>query len=457
MNERKERLEKELRFLKESLDSEIITPEEHDQNKQIIEEKLKDIGNFEESNHDENKSDDVVSEPQEEQSESNDNGTYKTGDESIEETDEEQPSTTKIEDNESTDDEEIYEEQQETSKLAGRDSTDEVESFAKSSDDAGTESAEDGSETNAIGSDGESEADEDSEMDDEEKTPKDEYVFINKKIIFAIVAIILVLVVFFIIKLPKNSEEPIEIEAPKEVELAEAKIEPLCISDNDCEIENKIGICLEAGTQGANCLFKDPIRIDMTVLNDKNCKSCDSSRIELLVKKLFPGIVIEEVDYNTREGKKLIQELDLNVLPSYIFSEELDKAYNYANKTERIFDKIGDKYVMLPTATDANYYFVRADIPNKLDLFILSDELDRNENNVEELLDTFGGNINFEKHIVTDSEKIEAELGVTTFPVFLVNNRLKFGGVQPADFIKTKFCELNNLEGCSVTLSENIK
>ena len=51
----------------------------------------------------------------------------------------------------------------------------------------------------------------------------------------------------------------------------------------------------------------------------------------------------------------------------------------------------------------------------------------------------------------------EQELGITTYPTFLVNNQIKFSGVQAADTIKEKFCELNVLGECSIGLSQDIK
>ena len=60
---------------------------------------------------------------------------------------------------------------------------------------------------------------------------------------------------------------------------------------------------------------------------------------------------------------------------------------------------------------------------------------------------------------MSDDEQnlLRNQLAITAYPAFLVNNKLKFSGVQSAEAIKGKFCEMNDLEECDVILSEDIK
>ncbi|MDP6139539.1 MAG: hypothetical protein QGI89_05645, partial [Candidatus Woesearchaeota archaeon] len=85
------------------------------------------------------------------------------------------------------------------------------------------------------------------------------------------------------------------------------------------------------------------------------------------------------------------------------------------------------------------------EISNKLDLFVKANQVASltAEDNLEEFLDEFEDDVNFEKH--DENSEIVKELGINTFPAFLVNNKIKFSGVQAADVIKDNFCRMNEL------------
>ena len=81
------------------------------------------------------------------------------------------------------------------------------------------------------------------------------------------------------------------------------------------------------------------------------------------------------------------------------------------------------------------------------------------DNNLNEFLDLFKNQVQFTKHIITEEgkEELSEELGITSYPTFLINNQIKFGGIQSANSIKEKFCSLNNISGCEKELPKNIK
>ena len=69
-------------------------------------------------------------------------------------------------------------------------------------------------------------------------------------------------------------------------------------------------------------------------------------------------------------------------------------------------------------------------------------------------MEAFDGKVDFEKH---DADAgLAKQLGINTFPTFLVNNKVKFGGVQSADKIKENFCAMNMLEECSLELTKSL-
>jgi len=271
----------------------------------------------------------------------------------------------------------------------------------------------------------------------------------NKKTIYYIAFILLIVLVYFFMK-------PAAIPETLTNLTVEDEFKPLCIEDSDCEKSNKIGICENPNTKEASCLFKDPVETKLTILNDENCLSCDTSRMRSILKQLFLGAKIEKVDYNTAKGQRIATDFDIGVLPAYIFDSNLNNTSNFKD-TKRTFIEKNNAYIMVPSATGANYFFKRKEIKNTLQLYILPETEDENEENVADVLNLFGNDIDFEKIEVTDKKQLKEELAITTYPAFLVNNQLKFQGIQPPETIKQKFCELNDLDECEVELSLDIK
>ncbi len=367
MNEQKERLERELRFLKDSLAAGVVSKEEYEKGKARIERKLSEIDEE-----------------------------LPTEDIEIKEIKNERPHLT----------EKSTEEEKEKPKAVMHESKDIWE-----------------------------------EKEEEKPAKK------NKKTIYYIaVIVLLVLIYFFMNQTPADFTNL----------TVEDQFVPECIKDSDCEEIGKIGICENPDTKEANCTFKDPVETKLTILNDESCSSCDTSRMKSILNHLFKGTIIEEVDYNTVEGQKLVQDFDIDVLPAYIYDSNLGETYNFDN-AKRTFVEENDVYLMLPTASGSNYFFNRPEIKQSLKLFVLPNVSDANKNNVQDVLDLFEDTIKFEKIEVTDEEKLKEDLAITTYPTFLVNNQLKFQGVQSPEVIKQKFCELNDLTDCVVELSKDLK
>lgn len=101
--------------------------------------------------------------------------------------------------------------------------------------------------------------------------------------------------------------------------------------------------------------IKEPVKVELTVLNDKNCKECDTSRILTITKNLFSAVQVREVDSNSDEGKKLIEKYNILLLPAYLFSENVAEAENYDRNSE-VFEKVNDRYILKPDVTGATYY-----------------------------------------------------------------------------------------------------
>ena len=161
-----------------------------------------------------------------------------------------------------------------------------------------------------------------------------------------------------------------------------------------------------------------------------------------------------EIDYNSIEGKELAQEIDARILPVYILNESISNNPGF-EKYGQAFAKKGNHYVLSDDAAGSTFYFKRELMSNKLDLFVIEGDSSgaKAENNLKEFLNTFD-DVQFEKHF-SDSN-LAKELGIKTFPAFLVNNQVKFNGVQTSETVRNNFCSMNKVEGCDIELSKSL-
>lgn len=266
---------------------------------------------------------------------------------------------------------------------------------------------------------------------------------------YAVVFAVLILVVFFSYSFLKNKKEAGENKQVQTSFIA------ACYSNDDCRQEGKTGSCLSPGTKDAKCEFKDMPKINVVVLNSmKECFNCDARRVLSILEGWFGAIDAKEVDYSTEEGKKIAENYNAAVLPFYILDKEAAEMPSF-EKFKQAFTEKGDGYALNEDAAGSAFYFKREAIPNKLDFFAKKGDSSsiKAENSLKEFLNAFEG-IKFEKHLADD--RLAQELNIKTFPTFLVNNRVKFGGVHPAETIKENFCKANNLEYCEKSLSKSL-
>ena len=101
---------------------------------------------------------------------------------------------------------------------------------------------------------------------------------------------------------------------------------------------------------------EDPA-MEIVILNDKECDSCDPSQIlNILKTQLFPKATSRIVDISSEEGDAMVKDLMLKVVPSYLFpKEELTTSHNYAKLKDMLEDK-GEWLSIVPGATGAGRY-----------------------------------------------------------------------------------------------------
>ena len=267
----------------------------------------------------------------------------------------------------------------------------------------------------------------------------------NKLFMYAVVFVVLALVVFFVYSLMNSSAADKPPTRPT----------VLCGSDKDCIKDNLNSICVNPGTKNAKCQTPEIPKTKVIVLNGrKECFNCDTQRILSLLEGWFGAIDAKEIHYDTDDGKSLADKYVINVLPAYILEEKIMNSSSFA-QFKQIFVKKNDAYVLKEDAAGSTFYFRRENIPNRLDLFVKSNDAAsaKAEKNLQEFLNSFK-NVQFEKHVQGDN--LTLGLNIRNFPVFLINNQVKFSGVQTADVIKTNYCTLNEADECKTSLSKSL-
>ncbi|MBU0628122.1 MAG: hypothetical protein ABIE22_03330 [archaeon] len=292
------------------------------------------------------------------------------------------------------------------------------------------------------------------EKEVEEKEPEEETVAqeesqemqFSKKWIYGIAILIIVILLFFLIRGCTNSGIG---------NLSSNNM--ICSSDSDCSENNQIGTCASPGTKDSKCEFIEDQKVTLKIINDNACESCDSSRMEDVILAVFPNADITYLDYNLPETKQIITETGITALPAFIFDSNITNAANF-DGFKRALIKKDDAYLVSNTASGSVYFFKRNSIPGRLEFFLTHDMEEKLTQNLGEVSELFDGKIGIKKTIVNenDKEKLSEELGITTYPSFLINNQFKFGGLQPANSIKDLFCKFNKLDECKKELNKNI-
>ncbi|MDP7080386.1 MAG: DsbA family protein [Candidatus Undinarchaeales archaeon] len=101
---------------------------------------------------------------------------------------------------------------------------------------------------------------------------------------------------------------------------------------------------------------EDPA-MEIVVVNDKECDSCDPTQILTILKtQLFPKATSRIIDISSDEGAALVKDLKLKVVPSYLFPKDvLTASHNYIKLQDMLEDK-GEWLTIVPGATGAGRY-----------------------------------------------------------------------------------------------------
>jgi len=472
----KEKFEEEIKLLEESLELDVITKDEFENAKKRIEEKLKELNQKEESDskpeeevkeesivmykdikkeeeekHDEKKEEEK---PEIKEEELKKDVTEEIKGETVkEEVKQEVPEEETQEKLEVMEEEKIEEKVETKKEVEKEKAEEEVREQEKPTEAIKVEEEEKAKEEEKV-------TEEKPEVIREEEKAKEEVfeeeIKINKKT-FVYVAIILILVVgswYFFFSKPDVSDISVQ-DFSTNIPIEPVNLMIACSSDDECIKEGSIGICNNPGKENAECTYIEDVKAKLMVLNSNDCFNCQTARILSILKSFYPNFDTENIDIETEEGEEIANKFGIDALPAYIFNSSFKETHNY-DKFSSSFNQVDGSFVMKNTMANANYYLEREEIANKLDLFLISDQ-DASlqaEENLKEFLEVFDDEVNLTKH--NENSEIVKELGINTFPTFLINNKVKFGGVQAADTIRENFCQINSVTECALGLSKSL-
>ncbi len=96
--------------------------------------------------------------------------------------------------------------------------------------------------------------------------------------------------------------------------------------------------------------FEDPAVEVMALTTSEedfeDCPSCDPKEVLDWMKRFIPTLVSKKVDIDSAEGKALIEKHKIKTIPSFIFSNEIEKASFFEGEAKILFEKKEDDYML---------------------------------------------------------------------------------------------------------------
>ena len=88
----------------------------------------------------------------------------------------------------------------------------------------------------------------------------------------------------------------------------------------------------------------DP-EVEMIVVTDKTCSACNIEPITAINEQGFKTVKEKVVDVSSDEGKKLVKEYEINVVPFFIYNEKITKTVNFKELEPGLVEKNNKYYI----------------------------------------------------------------------------------------------------------------
>ncbi len=98
--------------------------------------------------------------------------------------------------------------------------------------------------------------------------------------------------------------------------------------------------------------------IELIVLNDETCVSCDPSQIIFALQQMFEGVTPKYVDVSDKDAKSLIEDFDIELVPAFIVDDSIieTKGWTDNSQVQTVFEAFDDGFKIRPQATGASYF-----------------------------------------------------------------------------------------------------
>ncbi len=144
---------------------------------------------------------------------------------------------------------------------------------------------------------------------------------------------------------------------------------PLCFSDKNCQKEGSIAQCLNPGKPNALCEYKEAPKLALTVINKPGCRTCDTAGVINSLKREFPGLKVETLNFPGDKAEKLIAQLQLKYLPAYLLDRKVELEPSFG-KMKQSLELKGGYYLPAAQVTGIGYFLNRQKLVDRLDLFL---------------------------------------------------------------------------------------
>jgi len=166
---------------------------------------------------------------------------------------------------------------------------------------------------------------------------------------------------------------------------------PKCFSNRDCITKpGSVGQCKNAGELSAQCIITETPKVSLTVIRPKICVTCNVEGQLGLLRSFFGNLDVKNLDSESSQGKQLIKDLGITLLPAFALNKEIEKENSFNGIKDKVVQK-GNFYLVKPEAIGVSYFLSRKRISGAFDLFISL--FDKNAAELLEIVKAYKPNI----------------------------------------------------------------
>jgi thiol-disulfide isomerase/thioredoxin len=91
--------------------------------------------------------------------------------------------------------------------------------------------------------------------------------------------------------------------------------------------------------------YDQPI-VNVTVISDKNCDTCNYDEIVKMLKaNLTPTLKINAIEFDSSEGEQLINSFGIKSIPAFVFDSKITETENYEKAAQVFVEKDGQYFL----------------------------------------------------------------------------------------------------------------